>query len=53
MKTLSEIQVFWDNGEYVAVVEDAHGVRRNLSHGSRTRREALRQAREILRWEKG
>ncbi len=43
-------RVFWNNGEYVAIVADDAGTRRNVArHNSQTRRDAILGAREYLR----
>ena len=42
------VDVFWDNGKFVAIVDD-HGTRRNVArHNAQTRRDAILGAREYL-----
>ena len=43
------VDVFWDNGQYVAIVTDAGGTRRNVAaHNAQTKRDAILGAREYL-----
>jgi len=43
------VDVFWDNGRYVAIVTDRHGTRRNVAGPyAHTKREAIFAARDYL-----
>ncbi len=43
------VEVFWDNGRFVAVVDDDNGTQRNVALASRqTRRDAILDARAYL-----
>lgn len=43
------VEVFWDNGKYVAIVVDDRGVRRNVApYNAQTKRDAILGARDYL-----
>ena len=42
------LDVFWDNGQWVAIVTDADGRRGNVALAAHSRREAILQGREAL-----
>ena len=47
-KFLTEVEIYWDNGAYVAVLIDREGVRRNIANGCQTKTAAMQAAREWL-----
>ena len=43
------VEAFWDNGRYVAIIQDERGTRRNVAlANAHTKREAILQARDYL-----